>query len=135
MGRKQDGTVLIGVGAANGRHVVGVAGDGEQVGEALGGRVGVAVRIGDDKVDEVEPQLADVGRALLHRHRTLAGRRVRIAEARIAPVRVVARDRRSARRHQHCRATNTHTHKHTVNHPQLLIPSMDCTKSYEPSIN
>ena len=54
MGRKQDGTVLIGVGAANGRHVVGVAGDGEQVGEALGGRVGVAVRIGDDKVDEVE---------------------------------------------------------------------------------
>ena len=41
--------------SANGRNVVGSSADGENVDEALRGRVRRLVGIGDDQFDEVEP--------------------------------------------------------------------------------
>jgi hypothetical protein len=53
-------TVLVGVGATDAWNIVGLPADCEDVGQALGGSSSSLVRIGDDKVDEVQSKLKNV---------------------------------------------------------------------------
>lgn len=84
--------------SANGRNVVGSSADGENVDEALRGRVRRLVGIGDDQFDEVEPELADLARHLGHVESTLAGRGAGVRVVGVLPVRVVQRSRLTASR-------------------------------------
>ena len=90
--------VLAVVGATDARNVVGWTADGEDVSEALGGRVSarVGARSGDLELVKVQSNLTNVGTALFDVQRALAGCCVAAVVARILPVRVVQNGRRAA---------------------------------------
>ncbi len=86
------------VGAADTWHCVGRATDGEDIRQALGGRERrrALARTGQLKLMEVKSDLTNVGGALVHVKRTLAGCRVGARPIGVGPIRVVQRHRRSA---------------------------------------
>ena len=53
-------TVLVGVGATDAWNIVGLPADCEDVGQALGGSSSSLVRIGNDKVDEIQSKFKNM---------------------------------------------------------------------------